>query len=168
VNSYTYCAGDKKSINRHLSRLAVATSWWFICVWLFDYIHSTVGYCAGSPHNITTSGRDACETAGQRWLAFDVSGHAFLLIHCLLTISEEVHCISSWERIQEITTSEQQKPTERWAAYFKVFLLQSKSYKLSWIHFNFTFWSMVVWTRLKSFYYTVIHGIETVGNTVEN
>jgi len=113
VNSYTYCAGDKKSINRHLSRLAVATSWWFVCVRLFDYIHSTVGYCAGSPQNATTWGRDACETAGQRWLAFDVSGHAFLLIHCLLTISEEVHCIGGWERIEEIITTEQQKPTER-------------------------------------------------------
>jgi len=129
VNSYTYCAGDKKSINRHLSRLAVATSWWFVCVRLFDYIHSTIGYCAGSPHNLTASGRDACEMAGQRWLAFDVSGHAFLLIHCLLTISEEVHCISSWERIEEITTTEQQKPTERWAVCIDILL--AKGCKLS-------------------------------------
>jgi len=129
VNSYTYCAGDKKSINRHLSRLAVATSWWFVCVRLFDYIHSTIGYCAGSPHNVTASGRDACEMAGQRWLAFDVSGHAFLLIHCLLTISEEVHCIGSWERIEEITTTEQQKPTERWAVCIDILL--AKGCKLS-------------------------------------
>ena len=129
VNSYTYCAGDKKSINRHLSRLAVATSWWFVCVRLFDYIHSTIGYCAGSSHNVTASGRDACEMAGQRWLAFDVSGHAFLLIHCLLTISEEVHCIGSWERIEEITTTEQQKPTERWAVCIDILL--AKGCKLS-------------------------------------
>ena len=113
VNSYTYCAGNMKSINRHLSRLAVATGWWFVCVRLFDYIHSTVGYCGGSPQNVTELGRDACEMAGQRWMAFDVSGHAFLLIHCLLTISEEVQCIGGWERIEEITTTEQQKPTER-------------------------------------------------------
>jgi len=64
-------------------------------------------------------GRDACEMAGQRWLAFDVSGHAFLLIHCLLTISEEVRCISNWERIEEITATEKQKSTERLVAHFQ-------------------------------------------------
>jgi len=80
---------------------------------------------------MTTLGQDACEMAGQRWLAFDVSGHAFLLIHCLLTISEEVRCIGSWERIEEITTTEQQKSTERWAACFQFCYNATVSQKIS-------------------------------------
>lgn len=116
LTSHTYCGGDRKAINRHLSRLAVATSWWFICTRLFTHIQETVGHCspigaAATPSNVADAmalDRDACEIAGHRWLAFDVSGHAFLLIHCLLTISEEVRCIAGWERIDELAAQEQQ------------------------------------------------------------
>jgi hypothetical protein len=126
LTSHTYCGGDRKAINRHLSRLAVATSWWFMCTRLFTHIQETVGHCV--PNNIGSSvgstssdatlilDRDECEKAGHRWLTFDVSSHAFLLIHCLLTITEEVHCIAGWERIDEIAAQEQQGHTDRYTA----------------------------------------------------
>jgi len=60
------------------------------------------------------SDRVACEMAGKRWLAFDVSGHAFLLLHCLLILSEELHAIANWERIDENAAEALRDPSPRY------------------------------------------------------
>lgn len=109
--SNTYCCGDKRSVNRHLLRLGFGTAWWFLCVKLFDIIQGSFGICV-SDYNLDYN---ECETSGNRWIPFDVSGHAFLLVHCLLIISEEVKCINGWERIDEIIRKESTNPISRFS-----------------------------------------------------
>ena len=57
--------------------------------------------------------QNACELARKRWVPFDISGHSFLLFHCMLIISEEVKCINGWDRIVEILQKEEQQKTQR-------------------------------------------------------
>jgi hypothetical protein len=118
LTSHTYCGGDRKAISRQMSRLAFATFWWFVCTRLFTHILKTFGHCMLNNVSSTSSDatllldRDECKKAGHQWVPFDVSGHAFLLIHCLLTIAEEVRCIADWECINEVAAQEQQGCTD--------------------------------------------------------
>ena len=111
LTSYTYCCGNKARVKRHLVRLAVATLGWYCFTSLFEIVENATGICDPmSPDNIN---KQSCKKAGGRWLGFDISGHVFLLIHCLLTISEEAKCFSSWDRITDVISSEEDESTRR-------------------------------------------------------
>ncbi len=109
LTSYTFCCGNKAMVRKHLARMGVASAWWYLCTTVFDYVEQATGFC-------TVDGfytKKTCVRNNGGWLAFDISGHAFLLIHCLLTMSEEVKVINGWERIEEVIVTEENHPSER-------------------------------------------------------
>lgn len=103
LTSYTYCCAKKQLVQKHMSRLLFATAWWYICTSVFEWVEHTTGFCSVSGH----PNKKACIVAGGHWSGFDVSGHSFLLIHCALTISEEVRVMKFWSRIADYIDNEE-------------------------------------------------------------
>ena len=102
MTSYVYCCRNKARISQHLMRLVVGTFWWFACTTLFVRIENLVGICSSSEHG----DKAACINAGKSWLGFDISGHVFLEIHCLLIISEEVKTFREWSKLKTVLEDE--------------------------------------------------------------
>lgn len=102
MTSFIYCCRDKARICQHLMRLVVGTFWWLACTTLFVRIENLVGICSSSEHG----DKMACVNAGKRWLGFDISGHVFLEIHCLLIISEEVKTFKEWLKLKAVLEDE--------------------------------------------------------------
>lgn len=96
--SYVYCLGKTSSVKIHLLRLCMGTFWWYTMVSIINYIENVVGVCSGKG----IIGKDACIKNGKSWLGFEISGHVFLLIHNLLSISEEVKIFKDWKRLGEM------------------------------------------------------------------
>ena len=111
VTSWTYCCGDQSMVKKHMSRLFIGTFWWFLCTSIFNYIEEATGFCSSS--SAEHFDKAICIQDGFEWIGFDISGHAFLLIHCLLTISEEVKCVKGWERIADVIYTEEENSSER-------------------------------------------------------
>ncbi|KAK7114458.1 acyl-coenzyme A diphosphatase FITM2-like [Littorina saxatilis] len=95
LTSWVYCHGRWLAVRRHLMRLVVATIQWYVCVNVFRQIENVVGMCTATEH----TNRDDCIADGKGWLGFDISGHVFLLMHNLLTISEEVKTYKDWRKL---------------------------------------------------------------------
>ena len=102
LSSWVYCSGRWLAVRRHLMRLIVATVQWYVCVTAFRQIENAMGMCTDSKHN----DRNECLKNGKGWLGFDISGHVFLLIHSLLTISEEVKTFKDWRKLGEMLDDE--------------------------------------------------------------
>lgn len=96
------CGNWKLVIRKHLLRLAIATFWWYSLTKVFNYVDSVVGVCSLPAHNRKYD----CLKAGRAWLGFDISGHVFLLIHNLLTISEEVKSFKFWTQLDTLLKEE--------------------------------------------------------------
>lgn len=96
LTSTVYCCRKVAKIFQHLMRLAVGTMWWCVCTTkLFVHVDETVGTCAQTEHTDKVS----CLEAGGTWTGFDISGHVFLEIHCLLIILEEVRTFKEWSKL---------------------------------------------------------------------
>ena len=93
MTSAVYTGFNFKYICQHLSRLAIATFFWFSLTTLFDKIDTNTGKCA---HNVIRTKKE-CKTNNHEWLGFDISGHTFLLMYALLIMLEEVKVFYSWE-----------------------------------------------------------------------
>lgn len=103
LTSFVYTCGNwKLVIRKHLARLAISTIWWFVLTKTFSYVDSVVGVCSVSSHKR----KYECLKAGRAWLGFDISGHVFLLIHILLTISEEVKSFKAWSNLDSLLREE--------------------------------------------------------------
>src|SRR5437868_3074502 len=97
LTSSVYCGGDKKRILRHYSRLAIGTIIWFIWTNVFRINEETTGQCLTQEGVLfSVRGKRSCSTKGGRWASFDISGHAFLLMWCVLLITEEAKAILGW------------------------------------------------------------------------
>ena len=112
VSSYTYCCGNFKLVRRHLSRLAVGTFWWYTCTAIFEYVEDVTGVCQFGEEVDYTTKRE-CIKAGFVWSGFDISGHTFLLLHCLLLISEESRILTCWEKVSDFIKKEEETPTQK-------------------------------------------------------
>uniref|UniRef100_A0A1A9VYK8 Uncharacterized protein n=1 Tax=Glossina austeni TaxID=7395 RepID=A0A1A9VYK8_GLOAU len=98
MTSYTLCCGDlKKLLRHHAPRIAIATFFWFFWTKLFNMIETTYGRCTIKGFN----SKSQCLKAGHLWNGFDISGHAFILIHSSLVLIEEARPIIKWESIKE-------------------------------------------------------------------
>lgn len=80
---------------RHLSRLAVGAAVWFSSGQLFLLIENITGSCYQPvPDGLLLLGhlqdKSSCLHEGHRWHGYDVSGHAFMLTYCCLTLAEEM------------------------------------------------------------------------------
>lgn len=102
MTSYVYTMGNIITVFKHLCRLAVATFWWYFITTTIRRIEEVVGVCSES----SKDNKVTCIKSGKLWLGFDISGHAFLLIHCLLTISEEVRCFRDWTKLGQMLSEE--------------------------------------------------------------
>ena len=103
LTSFVLTFGNiKLVIRKHMLRLAIATFWWYSLTKLFTYVDSMVGVCSIAGH----SRKYDCIKAGRAWLGFDISGHVFLLIHNLLTISEEVKSFKDWTNLNGLLKEE--------------------------------------------------------------
>ena len=99
LTSFVYTCGDWRIVVRkHLTRLILSTVWWLALTKTFMYIDSVVGVCSAKS---LTQKRD-CVKAGKIWLGFDISGHVFLLVLNLLTISEEVKSFKFWNNLESL------------------------------------------------------------------
>ncbi len=107
LTAHTYCCGQMDLIKRHLSRLGVATVWWYFWTSLFNIVENATGFCSVSGND----NKRTCLEANGHWSGFDVSGHAFILIHCSLVIAEEVRVMKFWSRIPEVL--QEDRPGER-------------------------------------------------------
>ncbi|KAH8294173.1 hypothetical protein KR054_009103, partial [Drosophila jambulina] len=98
LSAYTITCGDhKKMLRHHFPRIVIATFFWFFWTKLFNIVETSYGRC-------TTKGyqsKSSCLKAGHLWQGFDISGHAFILIHSSLVLIEEARPIIRWETIKE-------------------------------------------------------------------
>ena len=105
LTSYTYCCGRMDLVRRHLSRLLVGTFFWYFWTSIFDQVEHVTGTCTSSDF----SDKRSCFKGGFIWNGFDISGHAFLLIHCSLTIMEEMRVFQDWDKIATVIKREESK-----------------------------------------------------------
>lgn len=100
ISSFMYTACDWPQIARHLGRLLLCHLYWYLVTGLFDAINHRAGSC--SSDNI--SEHSTCIKKGYTWVSFDISGHVFLLVYCILVISEECALVRKevWERYKRI------------------------------------------------------------------
>lgn len=104
LTSFVYTCGKWKVVfKKHLTRLALSTFWWLALTKTFVYIDSLVGVCSAK----SLIDKEDCLKAGKVWFGFDISGHVFLLILNLLTISEEVKSFKFWSNLNRILQEEE-------------------------------------------------------------
>ena len=77
--------GKLEALARPICRELLLTTYWYICTHSFEWLENFTGSCSNSK----LSSKRPCLRDGHDWLGFDISGHTFLLVHCLLFINEE-------------------------------------------------------------------------------
>lgn len=103
LTSYTTCCGKRRHIaTGHLSRLAIATFFWYSWTMIFNVIETKYGRC--NMKNIDN--KVICLKNGGFWNGFDISGHCFILIYSSLIMIEEAKAINGWERIKDYIRDE--------------------------------------------------------------
>lgn len=110
LTSFTLCCGNRgKLIREHVSRILVATFFWFMWTKAFNYIETVYGRC----NDKSIDSKIACLKQGKFWNGFDISGHAFILIYSSLVLIEEAKPINGWENIKEHMRNEEHNRSVR-------------------------------------------------------
>lgn len=100
TTSYVYCCGQiDRILKHHLTRLFVATFFWWLWTGIFNFIEASYGKCNVKDSAFSTKG--ACLRAGNYWNGFDISGHCFILIYGSLVLIEETRSMLNWDSIKE-------------------------------------------------------------------
>ncbi|KAH9632457.1 hypothetical protein HF086_014541 [Spodoptera exigua] len=103
LTSYTTCCGKRNIIGMgHLSRLLVATVFWYTWTTVFNMIETNYGRCNTKLYD----NKIMCLKNGHFWNGFDISGHCFILIYSSLVMIEEAKAINGWERIKDYIRDE--------------------------------------------------------------
>ncbi|KAI1713505.1 inositol phospholipid synthesis and fat-storage-inducing TM domain-containing protein [Ditylenchus destructor] len=85
--------GSRAKALKDLTRVAIATFFWYTATSFFVHIERQTGKCHGALH----AGRHNCSDEGGKWIpGFDISGHAFLLVYSALIICEEITSFRNW------------------------------------------------------------------------
>lgn len=115
---YVESDGRMHKILRNLTRLVIGTAvWYFVTLTFIGGIEQRTGTCSRTDFKSRTE----CVGAGNTWMQFEISGHAFLLVYCSLLILEEARGFFKWERddvedpgvpetVQETVFEDQIKP----------------------------------------------------------
>lgn len=93
MTSAVYTGFNFKYVCKHLSRLAVGTAVWFCMTTLFDTVDTNTGRCLLA----SIKSKKDCKAQKHEWIGFDISGHTFLLIYCLLIMLEEAKVFYQWD-----------------------------------------------------------------------
>lgn len=103
--SLTYCCGDKNKVVKHLIRLGVATSMWYVWTNTFVYLEQILGKCSAKDSKFNT--KSACLMKGNYWHSIDISGHCFILIYSALVFIEECRVVINWDSISDLIRKEE-------------------------------------------------------------
>ena len=96
LTSLIYTRGHYGLIIRHLIRLLIATSIWYIMKFLFIRIESLTDMC--KPIDIRGIARQICLSNQYQWQ----EGHTFFLLYALLVINEEVKLYDeNWNKVKD-------------------------------------------------------------------
>merc|ERR1719189_745502 len=105
LTSFTTSCGNKDVMRNQGMRMAVGTMVWFTFTTIFEIIEYRSGLCSVTKYLTKAK----CAAKGYRWIGFDISGHAFLLIWNNLFIVEEGKAYLGWERIKDMLRNEEHK-----------------------------------------------------------
>ena len=96
LTSLIYTRGHYGLIIRHLIRLLIATSIWYIMKFLFIRIESLTDMC--KPTEIRGVTKQICHGSQYQWQ----EGHTFFLLYALLVINEEVKLYGeNWKKVED-------------------------------------------------------------------
>ncbi|CAF0817224.1 unnamed protein product [Rotaria sordida] len=96
LTSLIYTRGHYGLIIRHLIRLLIATTIWYIIMFLFIRIEALTGMC--KPNDMRRIARRICHTSRYQWQ----EGRTFFLLYALLVINEEVKLYGeNWKKIED-------------------------------------------------------------------
>lgn len=150
-------SGNVAKMMRHYARLLFATIAWFL--WtkvVFHTLEHFTGSCTGDSSHTS---KLACHRNGYFWDGFDTSGHSFLLIHCCLTISEEIQMVKYLEKkIQE--TYNQQSPGSKQGLSFNALAWYKILWPVIYLVFICTALLMVLWEFLLVVTCVYFHSVE--------
>lgn len=96
-SSLVYTGRYFKAMLKPLSRIVIATFFWFVCVNSFDFVERSTflsGCSLGSYSN-----RADCEKSEGKWRSFEISGHVFILTYIALITAEELSIFDRWYRL---------------------------------------------------------------------
>jgi len=103
--------GSKAKALRDMCRMVVATGVWYFATTGFLRFERHTQYCHGATHAL----RDNCVVEGGKWIpGFDISGHTFLLIYCVLVICEEASSFRNWPTSPRATPQHVPSRREQW------------------------------------------------------
>ncbi|CAF2036611.1 unnamed protein product [Rotaria magnacalcarata] len=96
LTSLIYTRGHYGLIIRHLIRLLIATTIWYIITFLFIRIEALTGMC--KPNDKRQLTRQFCRSSRYQWQ----EGHTFFLLYALLVINEEVKLYGeNWKKLED-------------------------------------------------------------------
>ena len=109
MTSIVITNGNQNLVRKNLTRLIIATFFWYTLTSLFEIIDTRTGRC--SLKSVQT--KLDCKVNRNEWLeSFDISGHTFLLMYSLLVMVEESKVFEHWEALKKNLESKAQEAAE--------------------------------------------------------
>lgn len=108
--------GEVKNFLNPIVRLTFMSVYWYICTHSFEWLEDITGSCT----NTAMTSKRPCLRDGHNWLGFDISGHSFLLVHCLLFLNEEAQVILSLSKsLDQLERTERSAPSPTLATTYR-------------------------------------------------
>uniref|UniRef100_A0A0A9X571 FIT family protein CG10671 n=2 Tax=Lygus hesperus TaxID=30085 RepID=A0A0A9X571_LYGHE len=104
LTSFVHSCGNREKVIRSVSRLVVATVFWYVTTNFFVYVEAIYGRC--NIKSAALQSKAACLGKGHFWSSVDISGHTFILIYSTLVLIEESRVINNWEGITDLLREE--------------------------------------------------------------
>lgn len=146
--------GEIKHVGGPVARLTIMTIYWYVCTNGFEWLEDFTGSCT----NASLSSKRRCLRDGSNWLGFDISGHAFLLVHCLLFINEESQVILSLSKsLDQLFKSEAKSTKPNPISLAATYRVQLRIITLVLVCFTFLWEFMLFITAV--YYHTTVQKI---------
>ena len=125
ITSILYTGLDFVGVVCHFGRVATGHVIWYVMTSLFVWFRKIVGVCS----NDQIFNYSQCVKQGNTWDGIDISGHVFLIVYCVLVITEECKTIqpNTWNSYNNVFNSGQHHVNK---------LPDWKRRLLPWIHSN--------------------------------
>ena len=125
ITSILYTGLNFMGVVCHFGRVATGHVIWYVMTSLFIWFRKVAGVCS----NDEIFNYSQCVNQGNIWDGIDISGHVFLIVYCVLVITEEYKAVQSntWDSYGNFFNSEQHYVSK---------LPDWKRRLLPWIHSN--------------------------------